>query len=456
MVEEVEVEEVDEYLVSFEELEGSQDLESKIADYQALLSNPRYDDAAVKIKEQCIYRLARLYTEGKRFDDVMALLRSNNELFGMIPKAKTAKIVRNILNIVATVPDSLDVQVSLCQDVCAWCVAEKRTFLRQRIEGKLASLLLQQNKATEALTLIDKLLVELKKLDDKQMLTEAHLTEARIYHNLQNVPKAKSSLTASRSSANAIYVVPLLQAEIDEMSGVLHCEEGDYTTAYSYFLEAFEGYDQSSAAPSQASAKTILKYMVLAKVLNGAPAEVPSILSSKHGMKHAFVGLEALAAIAKAAKARSLEDFQAAVTQYEPHLRHDALISHHLDVLYDKMLEGNLLKIISPYSVVEIAHIANKIRLPETTVVHKLSQMILDHKFFGILEQGRGHLIIYESAEGDGNFSKGVEIIANMGSVVEALFSRARGLTGKEEKKREGKEKGGKEVKKEKKDKASS
>jgi 26S proteasome regulatory subunit N6 len=33
--------------------------------------------------------------------------------------------------------------------------------------------------------------------------------------------------------------VPLLQAEIDEMSGVLHCEEGDYVTAYSYFLEVW-------------------------------------------------------------------------------------------------------------------------------------------------------------------------------------------------------------------------
>ena len=54
--------------------------------------------------------------------------------------------------------------------------------------------------------------------------------------------------------------------------------------------------------------------MILCKVLNGAAAEVPSILTSKMGMKHAGVALEAMAAIAKASKIRSLEDFQAAVS----------------------------------------------------------------------------------------------------------------------------------------------
>lgn len=118
--------------------------------------------------------------------------QSCSDLFAVIPKAKTAKIVRSILGIVSLVPDSLSIQIELCNDVIAWCVLEKRTFLRQRIEAKLSSLLLQSKQPVQALELIDKLLGELKKLDDKQMLTETHLTESRIYHCLKNVPKGGS------------------------------------------------------------------------------------------------------------------------------------------------------------------------------------------------------------------------------------------------------------------------
>ena len=84
-----------------------------------------------------IIRLARIYTESNQFGEVLTLLKSNGDYFATIPKAKTAKTVRNILNIVATVPNSLDIQITLCKDVVEWCKAEKRTFLRQRIEAKV-------------------------------------------------------------------------------------------------------------------------------------------------------------------------------------------------------------------------------------------------------------------------------------------------------------------------------
>jgi len=53
--------------------------------------------------------------------------------------------------------------------------------------------------------------------------------------------------------------------------------------------------------------------MILCKVLNESAHEVPAVLSSKIGIKHAGKELEAMAAIATAAKARSLQDFKQAV-----------------------------------------------------------------------------------------------------------------------------------------------
>jgi len=116
------------------------------------------------------------------------------------------------------------------------------------------------------------------------------------------------------------------------------------------------------------------------------------------------------------------------VTKYEKYLRSDDLISHQLDELYQKMLELNLLKIVHPYSCVEISHVAKKIKLPEVDVERKLSQMILDRRFSGILDQGKGHLIIYENSSEDKAYTKGLEVISNIGQVVDALFSRAKAL----------------------------
>lgn len=42
-----------------------------------------------------------------------------------------------------------------------------------------------------ALTLIDNLLLELKRLDDKMVLTEVHLLESRVYRAIGNLSKAK-------------------------------------------------------------------------------------------------------------------------------------------------------------------------------------------------------------------------------------------------------------------------
>lgn len=100
-----------------------------------------------------LIRLVKVDAEERRFEDVLSMLKGNDAFFAAIPKAKTAKIVRNILAIVEAIPDSLDVQITLCKDVIAWCEAEKRTFLRQRIEAKVGGILSTSHHCSTSLNL---------------------------------------------------------------------------------------------------------------------------------------------------------------------------------------------------------------------------------------------------------------------------------------------------------------
>lgn len=252
-------------------------------------------------------------------------------------------------------------------------------------------------------------------------------------------------MTASRTAANAIYVSPGLQSQIDSMSGVLHCEEQDYDTAHSYFLEAFEQLDQ---ADDTVNAMKSLKYMMLCKILDSlgkalkisakggvvgvktekADVDITGLVTSRQGVKYAGSDIEAMKAIVSAASKRSLKEYEEIIQKYPQELQEDILIKHHLHILHQQLLESNLIRIIEPYSCVETAYVAKLIEMPLDAVEKKLSQMILDGKCQGILDQGKGQLIVYEQSQSDMAMKKGLQVIANMDDVVTSLFERSRAL----------------------------
>jgi 26S proteasome regulatory subunit N6 len=74
---------------------------------------------------------------------------------------------------------------------------------------------------------------------------------------------------------------------------------------------------------------------------------------------------------------------QSALQEYREQLEGDAIVKRHLDDLFKALLEQNLLRIIKPYSKVEVAHLAKLITLDKSTVEREISQMILDKKIAG-------------------------------------------------------------------------
>ena len=85
--------------------------------------------------------------------------------------------------------------------------------------------------------------------------------------------KNKAALTSARTAANSIYCPPHLQAQLDLQSGILHAEDKDYTTAYSYFYETFENLSaqeeevESGSGGLPGKALVPLKYMLLCKIM---------------------------------------------------------------------------------------------------------------------------------------------------------------------------------------------
>jgi 26S proteasome regulatory subunit N6 len=115
-----------------------------------------------------------------------------------------------LLDYFNAIPDSQAIQMKTLTDNIAWTKAEKRIFLKHSLETRLVGLCvtffpcfsrfsdlqnpnrqLENQQYISALALIDTLLTELKRLDDKMILTEVHLLESRVYRGIGNFAKAK-------------------------------------------------------------------------------------------------------------------------------------------------------------------------------------------------------------------------------------------------------------------------
>lgn len=83
--------------------------------YRDIALGDRPNDAeSLKVKEEAIQKLTESKVKQNDAESLRRLLTELRQLFGKLPKAKTAKIVRNLIDAIAKVPNSTQLQVLIC------------------------------------------------------------------------------------------------------------------------------------------------------------------------------------------------------------------------------------------------------------------------------------------------------------------------------------------------------
>ncbi|CAL9012409.1 unnamed protein product, partial [Prunus brigantina] len=78
---------------------------------------------------------------------------------------------------------------------------EKRTFLRQRVEARLASLLMESKEYSEALSLLSGLITEVRRLVDKLLLVDIDFLEKYLIVFLSSLSSSLNLNTKLREKA---------------------------------------------------------------------------------------------------------------------------------------------------------------------------------------------------------------------------------------------------------------
>lgn len=106
-------------------------------------------------------------------------------------KSFSLLVVRCLLEDVAKIPGAQQILIDLCRESVLWAEKEQRTYLRLHLQTKLAAALFQTEQYEESLQLVRGLLKEVKKLDDKQLLSSIFLLESKIHHALHHLPRSR-------------------------------------------------------------------------------------------------------------------------------------------------------------------------------------------------------------------------------------------------------------------------
>ncbi|KRH93494.1 26S proteasome regulatory complex, subunit RPN6/PSMD11 [Pseudoloma neurophilia] len=356
-------------------------------------------------KERAVLEVANFLIKEGRFDPQnvkqninieqnMNLLTFSQNLRSLWPDLTAARASKILKKITDLLPNSnYKDALPYVNEMIQW---SDQKYLKLFYETKKVAMLYELREFTQCLKNIKILHGDLKKMNDKLNLINLYIYESKTYFELENMTRAKASLTSARALAVTTFCPFYIQSQIELLAGMYSCEEGNYFISYNHYIEALDGFNQYKMVNE---CILTLRYIILSYIILNKWGDLKNILSKK--ITQPYVNdkiVKILLLLAESVKNKDLSTFDKEI-QENLDILNDTFILSHLTYLKDILLDANILKLIEPYLNVSITFLAEKLNFPVAAIEAKLRTLILDKKISGILDYYTNTLVLYEKVE---------------------------------------------------------
>lgn len=229
-------------------------------------------------------------------------------------------------------------------------------------------------------------------------LLEVYALEIQMYTAQKNNKKLKALYDQSLHIKSAI-PHPLILGVIRECGGKMHLREGEFEKAHTDFFEAFKNYDESGS-PRRT---TCLKYLVLANML--MKSGINPFDSQEAKPYKNDVEIVAMTNLVTAYQNNDINEFENILKVNRQTIMEDAFIREHIEDLLRNIRTQVLIKLIKPYTRIQIKFISGELNIESGDVESLLVSCILDNTISGRIDQVSGVLELDKSTEGSARYS---------------------------------------------------
>jgi len=373
---------------------------------------------------KALKQMVKLSFQLGRFDDT---LRYYDELLTYTKSAVTRnyseKSINNILDYVSS-SDDMAFMERFYQTTLDSLVDSKNDRLWVKTNLKLAKLWLDRHEYSRLNKILRQLHASCQKddgTDDQRKgthLLEIFALEIQMYTETKNNKKLKSVYQQCLRVKSAI-PHPRIMGVIRECGGKMHMSEKTWDQAQTDFFESFKNYDEAGS-PQRIQ---VLKYLVLANMLT--ESQINPFDSQETKPYKNDPQIVAMTNLVSAYQKKEIREFEKILKENHSAIMGDSFIRTYIDDVLKNIRTQVLIRLIKPYTRIEIPFISRQLNIPVKDVEELLVTLILDKKISGRIDQVQQRLEIQQKSSDTNRYAAMNEWSTNVASVCKAVLSKA-------------------------------